>query len=175
MQNAIKGMSRLEYQALLKNMKFHDLTTFRKAPAGLGKLLGLSLSFCLQSPRPNQDIDLMMSRLRDDVRRKAFFCGQPENENNYNPKIYIKSDWKPPEANEEIEDRLDRFESEARKLQNRTMRHPKQTNITRQQWTLMNDLKKSNSSHNPKLGLILVQCLHLGHCQYNSMHSKPQC
>ncbi|KAL7554336.1 hypothetical protein ACHAWF_017782, partial [Thalassiosira exigua] len=57
---------------------------------------------------------------------------------------YIKSDWKPPRASKEIKDRLDRFEIEAHKLQKATLRRPKQTNMTRQQWTMRNTLRKSN-------------------------------
>ena len=93
--NALKSMRVVDYQSMLRNMRFHNLCTYRKAPPGAAKLLGLNLSFCLQTPRPNQDIDKTMERLRADVRQKAFFCDLLD-EGNFNPKTYIPSKWNPP-------------------------------------------------------------------------------
>ena len=136
-QNVLKSMSKLEYQNLMKNMTFHDLTTFRKPPRGVGKLLGLSLSFCLQTPLPNQDIDSMMARLRRDVRRKVYFSGRPkEDENddsNYNPKIYIPSTWQAPDASKEVEERMNMFDKKICKLQAQSMQQRKVFNLTRRQ------------------------------------------
>jgi hypothetical protein len=124
-------------------MRFHDLTTFRKMPPGTARLLGLSMSFCLQSLRPNQDIKATMKRLRDDIRRKYYFRHELNNDQNYNPKIYIKSKWILPEASTEVETCLNNFERELYKLKKKSMEHPARTNLTRQQQATRATLKKS--------------------------------
>lgn len=62
-----------------------------------------------------------MTRLREDVRGKSWFADKPENENTYNKKIYIKSDWKAPEASGGVEQKMNALEYELRKLQQLSM------------------------------------------------------
>ena len=48
--------------------------------------------------------------MRRDIRIKYMFTGREE-ERDYNPSLYIKSDWQPPNANAQIEHRIDKFET----------------------------------------------------------------
>ena len=159
-QQALSEMTMFVYKSRVKNMTYHDLCTFRPAPAGVSCLLGLSLSYCLRSPRPNQDIDQTMTRLRNDVRRKSFFFGNPEGE--YNKKIYIKSDWKAPEADRSVEEKMNAFENELRKLAAANMKQKKRTNLTLQQQNMRNTLKQNRDkwttcSADKNLGTCLIE------------------
>ena len=93
-------MKASEYASRVKNMKYHNLCTHLDPPAGVGDILGLSLPFCLQSSRPNQDVSKTMSRLRRSVRLKAFFSNKEaeEEDNNYIPKLHVPSKWLPPQC-----------------------------------------------------------------------------
>ena len=77
----LKQMPQSEYNSMLTNMKFHNLCTELKATPKIGRLLGLNLSFCLESPLPDQDIAKTMKRLRRDVCLSKNMatpkCGQP--------------------------------------------------------------------------------------------------
>ena len=96
-----------EFTSRVKNMKCHNLCTHLDPPAGVGDILGLSLPFCLQSSRPNQDVNKTMSKLRHSVRLKAFFNDKEEAEEkdnpNYIPKLHVPSKWLPPNASEDVE------------------------------------------------------------------------
>lgn len=99
----LTNMSSQKYFNRIKNMAYHNLCKSSTPPENLGLLLGLSLKFCIQSRRPPKEpIKEEVDRMRRDVRIKFLFCGE-EQEDNYNPKLYIKSDWDPPVANNIIE------------------------------------------------------------------------
>ena len=93
-------------------------------------------------------------------RRKAFFCDSLD-KGNYNPKIYIPSKWKPPPASKEVEQRLNEFESELKKLKQRSMQQPKCSNLTHQQWAIRNELKRSDKyvtfAADKNLGVALIE------------------
>ena len=126
-----------------------NITTFvthLTLPAGVGDLLGLSLPFCLQAPRPNQDIGKTMSRLRRDVRRTAFFANSEDEPNyNYNPKLHIPSTWEPPRASNDIERRMDALEQKLEQIACENQRKKKQSsNITRKQWAMIKYLRQND-------------------------------
>ena len=118
-------MPSCEYSSLMTNMKYHNLCKELTPPRNAGRLLGLGLSYCLQSPRPRQDIDQTMARLRRDVRRKAFFDGQTEADGgDFNPKLYIPSKWEPDKTCPEVEgeEKLNSLERELKNLQDASRR-----------------------------------------------------
>ena len=91
-------------------MAYHNLYKTIAPPENLGSLLGLDLKFFIQSRRPSKNYILKrIKRMRRDIRMKYFFCGEEE-ANDYNPELYIKSDWNPSLANNLIETSLDNFE-----------------------------------------------------------------
>ena len=77
-----------DFTSSVKNMKYHNLCTHQVPPPGIRNILGLSLPFCLQSHRPNQDISKTMSRLRHSVRLKDYFHDKEDNPN-FNPILHI--------------------------------------------------------------------------------------
>ena len=135
-----------EITSRIPNMNYHNLCTHLTPPAGVGDLLGLSLPFCLQAPRPNQDIGKTMSQLRRDVRRKAFFAiSEDEPNNNYNPKLHISSPWEPPRASNDIERRMDALEQKLEQIACENQRKKKQSsNITRKQWAMIKYLRQND-------------------------------
>lgn len=144
LQVVLSKMPSCEYSSLMTNMKYHNLCKELTPPLNVGRLLGLGLSFCLQQYRPDQDIDKTMARLRRDVRRKAFFYGQPEADGDYNPKLYIPSKWEPDETCSDIEEKLNGFEQELKNLQDVSRRRRPCSNMSRAQWSLMKLLKKND-------------------------------
>ena len=69
-------------------------------PHGIKSLLGLGLSYCLQTPKPTNNLDDTLARFENDVRRISFFKHNPQPEEDkdviiYTPGMYIKSDWTP--------------------------------------------------------------------------------
>jgi len=66
-------------------------------PHDIQSLLGLGLSYCLQTPKPNNKLEDTLDRFENDVRRILFFVHNPQPEENkdvitYIPGMYIKSD-----------------------------------------------------------------------------------
>ena len=91
-------------------MAYHNLCKTIAPSENLGSLLGLGLKLCIQSRRSSKKSILEgTERMRRDIRMKYLFCGEEE-ENDYNPKLYIKSDWNPLLANNLIEISIDNFE-----------------------------------------------------------------
>ena len=110
------NMLQQQYYNRIKNMAYHNLCTYTSPPANIGSLLGLGLKFCIQSRRPFKDsIRGGIDRMRRDVRLKYLFAGSEES-TEYNPKLYIKSDWEPPIADLDIENRIDDFEQKLTQL-----------------------------------------------------------
>ena len=77
------------------NLAFHDITTISKPPKNLRSLLGLGLKFC-PTPRstPSNILDTT-ERLQHDLFCKVFYAGKDLNQNDYDPKMYVKSSWTP--------------------------------------------------------------------------------
>lgn len=120
MNNLLGSMSPHHYYTRPGNMAFHNLCTTTQPPPGTAALLGLGLKFCIESPRPFQNIDPAMFRLRRDI-RIHFYHQQLEADNGptttdptydttYIPKLYIKSEWNPHSAPHHAELALERFD-----------------------------------------------------------------
>ena len=89
-------------------MAYHDLTTDLTPPKNLRSLLGLSLKF-IPNPRHNvpwsEYTDAILPRFETDLKVKTFMAAlpvdpddQPEPDKNYNPRMYLRSNWRPPES-----------------------------------------------------------------------------
>jgi hypothetical protein len=109
-------MSPHEYYTRPGNMAFHNLcTTNATPPPGTAALLGLGLKYCIEPPRPFQDLDSSMRRLRRDLRLHCHFnldttTADDENEDDYIPRLYIPSKWQPPQAPSDFEFTFDNFD-----------------------------------------------------------------
>ena len=100
---------------------YHNLCTSLSPPPGISSLLGLGLKFCIKTPAPQKDsLDKTFERFRRDVRLKFFFADTEDviNDEDFNPHLYIKSDWIPPEADGNIEDRMTTFQKKLTSTRN---------------------------------------------------------
>ena len=98
------------YFSRASNMAFHNLTNNNHLLPGFRSLLGLGLGFC-PVPRlstPAAEIDVQ--RCIRNVKLKMFFGD--DDKNRPIPKLYFKSDWKPPESefSSEFTERLSVFQ-----------------------------------------------------------------
>ena len=91
---------------------FHNLCTELTPPKGIDTLLWNGLKFCLERPIPKPSLDTTLKRLTTDIRTKYFWRNQSLNDDDYNPKLYIKSGWDPPKAHPTIEQGLHQFYSD---------------------------------------------------------------
>ena len=163
------NMSQQQYYNRIKNMAYHNLCTYTSPPANIGSLLGLGLKFCIQSRRPFKDsIREGMDRMRRDVRLKYLFAGSEES-TEYNPKLYIKSDWEPPIADLDIENRIDDFEQKLTQLRlaKNSFTTPS-TNLTPTQEKLLYIIQKDKSlvvlQTDKNLGAALMEWNEYVHC-----------
>jgi len=99
------------------NLACHNLTTTHQPPLNFRALLGLGLSFC---PRPfftsNNNLNQMLERLRTDLYNRYVYAG--DNNDNYDPKLYERSNRKPPAhlVATELTTRIDNFNQALRLL-----------------------------------------------------------
>lgn len=151
--NILLAKKSREYFFEIKNMQSHNLCTLLTAPFDHGNLLGLGLKFCFQKRLPPAKHTHAMTDLRHNVRIRKWITkhgnkdmGDPEakyHNTSYNPKVYIKTDWNPPKADEHIEKSLDDFEKgliEKSILKN--ISWEQHLNITEHQYDLLNLLGK---------------------------------
>ena len=109
---------------------FHDKTTRLKAPPHIKSLLGNSLKFIPNRKETNTWTQFKSStwdRFNRDIKLKVWFgTDTPDDDDQYNPRMYIKSTWNPPfnvgpkgekhKFPPRIKDRLRRFEGALGKL-----------------------------------------------------------
>jgi hypothetical protein len=101
-------------------MAFHNLTTRLKPPRNICSLLGLNLKFI---PTPTRNTqwskfeEEILPRFGRDLKVKVFMVGQEEDPD-YNPKMYINSEWTPHsfQIPYEIQTRLNEFKQALKKL-----------------------------------------------------------
>ena len=90
---------------------FHNLCTSIPPPPGTTDLLWNGLKFCLQPALPKPKLDTTIHRLTQDIRRQAYWKTHAADlEDSYNPKLYIKSKWEPPQAAPALEDAIDKLQ-----------------------------------------------------------------
>ena len=97
-----------------------------------------------------------------DVRLKYFFAGEnlKNKDDNYHPKLYIKSDWDPPPACEEVERRLTQFYLDIIHHKSKFSPTPT-TNISRLQYRALKFLKNNPiyivAQADKNLGPVLIE------------------
>ena len=118
-------MTPQQYYSRTINMAYHDYSIINPMPVGTRSLLGLGLKYCLKKPRPTNRFDKTIEDFKNNSRRIAYFHEnprEPTEENTYNKDLYLKSHWEAPEASEEIEECLTKFERELYRCQARYKR-----------------------------------------------------
>ena len=95
-------MYTFDYWLRPTNLAFHDLTTTQSPPRNLRSLLGLGLKFIPTPFRTTRFLDLLrpglgFAHLVRSLRLCCFFITQPPTPSNYNPNMYIPSNWVPPD------------------------------------------------------------------------------
>ena len=77
------------------NLAFHDLTIGKVAPKALQSLLGLGFNFCPTPLRHTLNTERSMDCFERDLHIRSVFAGSKDLIPLANPKIYIRSKWKP--------------------------------------------------------------------------------
>ena len=142
-ETVLSKMTSFEYFHRPKQMAYHDLCDNLKAPDGIGVTLGLGLKFCVQSDHPPDTFDTSFTRFAEDVRKKVFFAGSPPSQSTPQ-KIYVKSNWVPPCASANIENRITNF-CHAIRSEHRFLRRTqkKASNLTNLQKSHINFLRSN--------------------------------
>ena len=134
------------YCALLAtNKKYHNYCEDKAIPIGIAPILGLGLKFCIKKPRPPvESANILCDRLDTQVRRIAYFSNREVSEDEYNPKLYLPSKWKPKPADKEIEEALAEFRALLKKNRVRyfAKANPSLSNIFPSQGKLIKSMKK---------------------------------
>ena len=134
------------YCALLAtNKKYHNYCEDKAIPIGIAPILGLGLKFCIKKPRPPvESANILCDRLDTQVRRIAYFSNREVSEDEYNPKLYLPSKWKPKPADKEIEEALAEFRALLKKNRVRYLAkaNPSLSNIFPSQGKLIKSMKK---------------------------------
>jgi hypothetical protein len=126
-------MSPHHYHTRAANMAFHNFCTTSNIPAGTPSLLGLNLKFCIEPPRPYQNITRSLFRFRRDTRlhylhsrdepenptQQDFEEREKGNEGSYIPKLYIASTWNPKPTETHVEHTLDALDKAMNECQNK--------------------------------------------------------
>ena len=111
-QNAVRRIKKLtfaDYESrFITNLSCHNLLTNLPLPRGTTQLLGLGLNFCLRSPSISRTTTHTFNRLTADIRRMYHLRDLPDDDN-YNPKLYIRSDYKFRETSPAIETAIVNF------------------------------------------------------------------
>ena len=76
----------------IQNLTCHKLTDSQIL--GTDALLGLGLNYCINPSSTTKTTDGTFDWMRNDVRRIYAFANNPPEEQEYNRKLYIKSDYK---------------------------------------------------------------------------------
>jgi hypothetical protein len=114
--NIKQAIRSLDLRLLLiapRNKAYHNLCENLTPPSGTRRLLGLGLKFCLEKKQPSQQLQDTISKITHDIRLRFEIQQNSEyftyNSGEYNPRLYIKSDFTPTKANDHIELELNNF------------------------------------------------------------------
>ena len=135
------------WKARPRNMACHNLLRLNPLPRGVNNLLGLGLNYCIKTDTSTKTTANTFERFRNDVRRTYEFHINPPvlEEDEYIPKLYIKSGFKFDPATDEIENALIKFERAILEEQKQCQRRRKLVrNITVGQWDLIQFLRRND-------------------------------
>jgi hypothetical protein len=79
----------------------------------------MGLNFCIKNEKPTNIIKNTFERLRRDIRRINFWNNNESDDSDYNPKLYISQHKMFDRAHDQIENGIDAFEAEYRRVQRR--------------------------------------------------------
>ena len=133
----------------LENIKSHNLCTKQQPPFGYEYLLGLGLKFCPSLEAPPSTLSQSVRRFKRAIRIRDYrHVAQLRNldaaqeDEGYNPKIYIPSSWDPPEASPAVEECLEKFEKNLQQLcENKRKKWTGWKNLSRRQRYLLSYLR----------------------------------
>ena len=157
-------MIKQEYDSIITKIKFHNLCYELKAPQKIGRLLGLNLPFCLESPLPikiqenNEKIEKICP-----PQTMAMQNAEDLPPREYNPNLYIPSEWEPDAIHpcQKVECKLDVFEQKLISLNNTHQLQRPRSNISSRQQDLMNFCKQNDDymavSTDKSLGAALIE------------------
>jgi len=83
-------------------MASQNLLQIHTMPSGTTKLLGLGLNYCVKSTTTKETTKNNFNRLTEDVQRIYTLRDEENDEGNYIPSLYIKSDYQFQPASKEI-------------------------------------------------------------------------
>jgi len=141
--SALKSILATTYLNSPSNLHCHNLCERLPPPAGFNILLGLGLNYCIEQRKPTPNIQKTMDKINNSVRLKAWLTENPlEKNQNYNPKLYLPSRWKPPEASIEIEKRLKEFKTALTEEKNKNaITTISKSNLTKLQQSCLEKIK----------------------------------
>ena len=102
-----------------RNFTFHNLCPPQiKLPVGLGALLGLGLKFCIERPRPYQDICTNLQRLRKSINIRNYLVKEGLNKPTpgFNRRLYVNSRSNMPDSDNPFANAVQRFEDTVNEL-----------------------------------------------------------
>ena len=119
---------------------FHNLCTHKQPPVGTSQLLWNGLKFCIEQALPKPNLDNTITRLTNDIRRKYYWRNRA-NDGNYEPKLYIKSDWQAPDAAPELETAITLFKDRLlQQVQHNLQHNRRRHNLPPKSRLLLRDL-----------------------------------
>jgi hypothetical protein len=119
----------------------HNLCTELTPPENTIELLGLNLKFCIEKSTPPDQTEKAIKELTKSCRTHWLFT-EEEDENDYNPKIYLKSKtFDPDPAHEYIEKRIDDLYTEIKTLIKNKKQNPS-TNLTAEEHNKLKELRE---------------------------------
>ena len=126
------------------NMAYHNLCSRLQVPIGIKRLLGLGHKYCIERTRPHVKISKGVYRLTRAVRIRYHLGNGDEDEDSYNPNLYVASDWQPPLIpNANMEARLMKFSDELDVLfKNNRARSNYKTNLSKFQYNMMQEMRQ---------------------------------
>ena len=136
-----------------RNKSFHNLCKgSRQPPHGVGKLLGLGLNYCIETPFPyqGQPIEDTARRLHRATRLGVEFDAfnvdiedsEEDDDEYYDPNLYVpKTDWIPECEDEEIEGAYFKFQETLQEI-HQALPYTKHFNLTKQQRSVLTELKE---------------------------------
>jgi hypothetical protein len=109
------------FKVFRTNLAFHNLCPAHiQLPVGTRALLGLGMKFCIERPRPYQDLCSALGQFKRDVDLRMFLVQNDLNEAsaNFNRRLYKKTDWNPEPCEDPHASAFQRFENMVNDLRN---------------------------------------------------------
>ncbi len=115
-----------------RNLSFHNLCESNSLPAGARALLGLNLKFCLAHRTITNDLNRTLLKMARSIRTHYFLQENGSaNASQYIKQLYVKnSNWHPPPAPINVEDKITEFEKALKVKHNHLTAKHKRINLS---------------------------------------------